>query len=50
MLAFLRHRCVVDHQHRIAAADEFVSLDEKFCFQRRRIPDASGNKMMQLIT
>jgi hypothetical protein len=24
-------------------------LDEKFCFQRRRIPDASGNKMMQLI-
>src|SRR5262245_54175528 len=49
VLAFLRHCSVVDHQHRIAAADELVSLDEKFCFQRGHIPDASSNKMMQLI-
>jgi hypothetical protein len=30
-------------------ADEFVSSDEKFRFQRGRIPDASSNKMTQLI-
>src|SRR6266536_1448984 len=44
-----RHAPAVDHQNRIAAADELVSVDEKFCFQRGRIPDASSNKMMQLI-
>src|ERR1700750_23206 len=49
MSAFLRHRSVVDHQHRIATADELVGLDEKFCSQRGAIPDASSNKMMQLI-
>jgi hypothetical protein len=38
-----------DHQHRIAAADELISLDEKFCLQRSLLPDASSNKMVQLI-
>ena len=49
VLAFLRHRRIVDHQHRIAAADELISLDEKFCLQRSLLPDASSNKMVQLI-
>src|SRR6267378_5564833 len=39
MLALLRQRSVVDHQHRIAAADEPVRLNEQFCLQRCRIPD-----------
>jgi len=47
--ALLRHRGVVDHQHRIAAGDQLVCLNEQFCLQWRRIPDASSNKMMQLI-
>ena len=49
MLALLRHRGVVDHQHGIAATDEPVRLDKQFCLQRRRIPDARRNKMVQLI-
>ena len=49
VLAFLRHCGVVDHQHRLTAADELIGLNEKFCFQRGCIPDASSNKMMQLI-
>jgi len=49
VLAFLRHRRIVDHQHRIAAADELISLDEKFRLQRSLLPDASSNKMVQLI-
>ena len=47
--ALLRHRRVVDDQDRIAAADQLVSLDEKFCLQRSLLPDASSNKMVQLI-
>ena len=49
MLALLRHRGVVDHQHGIAAADEPVRLNKQFCLQRRRIPDARSNEMVQLI-
>src|SRR5882757_9521469 len=30
-------------------ADELISLDEKFCLQRSLLPDASSNKMVQLI-
>ena len=47
VLTFLRYRRVVDHQHGIAAADELVSLDEKLCLQRSRIPDASSDEMVQ---
>ena len=49
VLALLRHCGVVDHQYRIAAADQPVRLNKKFRLQWRRIPDASCNKMMQLI-
>ena len=49
MLALLGHRGVVDHQHGIAAADEPIRLNKQFCLHRRRIPDASGNEMVQLI-
>src|SRR5271154_5589859 len=49
VLALLRHRGVVDHQHRIAAADQMVRLNQQFRLQWRRIPDTSSNKMMQLI-
>jgi hypothetical protein len=31
VLALLRHRGVVDNQHRIIAADEPVGLIEQFC-------------------
>src|SRR5262249_38239298 len=49
MLALLRHRRVVDHQHRIAATDEPVCLNEQLGLQWRCIPDANRNKMVQLI-
>ena len=49
MLALLRHRRVVDHQHRISAANELISLDEKLSLQRSRVPDTSRNKMVQPI-
>jgi hypothetical protein len=49
MLALLRQRSVVDHQHRIGAADEPVGLDQQFGFQRCRFPNAGSNKMVQLI-
>src|SRR4030095_6460228 len=47
MLALLRHRRVVDHQHRVTAANELIRLDEKLCLQRSRIPDASSDEVMQ---
>ena len=40
---------VVDHQHRISAANELISLDEKLSLQRSRVPDTSRNKMVQPI-
>src|SRR2546430_6185318 len=49
MLAFLGHRGVVDYQYRIAAADKPIRLNEQFSLQRRRIPDTTSNKMVQLI-
>src|SRR5690348_5720992 len=49
MLAFLRHRGVVDYQYRIGPADKPIRLDEQFSLQRRRIPDPTSNKMVQLI-
>jgi len=49
MLALLRHRRVVDHQHRISAANELISLDEKLSLQRSRVPHTSRNKMVQPI-
>jgi hypothetical protein len=47
VLALLRHGRVIDHQHGIAAADELVSLNEKLCLQRSRVPHASSDEMVQ---
>ena len=47
MLTLLRHGRVIDHQHRITAADELVSLDEKLCLQRSRVPHASSDEVVQ---
>ena len=49
MRAFLRYRGVVDHQHSITATDEPIRLNQQLCFHGRRIPDAGGNEVMQLI-
>src|SRR5450432_4610579 len=35
-------------RNRLLAARAEVRLDQQFCLQRRRIPDASSNKMVQL--
>jgi hypothetical protein len=45
----LGNRGVVDHQHCVTATHDPIRLNEQFCLQWRRIPDASRNKMMQLI-
>jgi hypothetical protein len=47
--AFLRYRGVVDYQYGIAAADELIRLDQKFCFQRLSIPDSGRDEVVQLI-
>src|SRR6478735_1134558 len=49
MRTLLGNRGVVDHQHGIAAADELVRLNKKFCLHRSRIPDPGGNEVVQLI-
>src|ERR1700729_218165 len=47
--ALLRHRRIVDYQHGVAATNEPIRLNEQLCLQWRRVPDASRNKMMQLV-
>ena len=42
----LRHRGVVDYQHRIAVADQPVRFNKQFRLQWRRVPDASSDKMV----
>ena len=49
MCALLRYRGIIDDQHGIAATDEPICLNEQLRLQWRSIPDASCNKMMQLI-
>ena len=44
VLALLRQRRVVDHQHRIIATNEAVGLGEQLGFERRRIPDPAATK------
>jgi len=39
----------VNNQHRISAADEPIGLVEQLRFQWRRVPNAVGNEMVQLI-
>ena len=47
--ALLRQRRIVDHQNRAVPADQPVGLGEQFRFQRRRIPNAGGDEVVQLI-
>ena len=49
-IALLRHRGVVDDQHRITAANEAIGLNQQFRLQWRRIPDAISDEMVQLPT
>jgi hypothetical protein len=48
-IALLRHRGVVDDQHRITAADETIGLNQQLRLQWRRIPDTISDEMMQLV-
>src|SRR6185369_6172534 len=49
MRAFLSYRGVINHQHRIVAADEPIGLDEQLSFQGSGIPDPCGDEVVQLI-
>ena len=49
LLALLRQRRVVDHQHRVGATDQPVRLHEQLGLQRCGIPQASSNEMVQLV-
>src|SRR5829696_7314431 len=49
MLALLRQRRVVDHEHRIRATDQSIRLHEKLALERRFVPNAGADKMMELI-
>src|SRR6516162_175884 len=47
--AFLSYCSVINHQHRIAAPDQPIVLDQQLSFQGRCIPDPGGDEVMQLI-
>jgi hypothetical protein len=49
MRPLLRQRGVVDDKDGIGSADQLVRLDSEFLFQRRFVPDAARNEMMQLV-
>ena len=49
MRPLLRQRRVVDDKDCIGAPDQLVRLDREFLFQRRFVPDAARNEMMQLV-
>src|SRR4051794_18069282 len=46
---FLGYRGVIDHQNGIAAANEPIHLNKQLGLYRCRIPDPSGNEVVQLI-
>src|SRR6476469_9820147 len=48
-IALLRHRRIIDDQHRIFAADQAIGLNEQFRLQWRRIPEAISDEMVQLV-
>jgi len=48
-IALLRHRRVVDDQHRILAADQAIGLNQQFRLQWRCVPNAISNEMVQLV-
>ena len=49
MRPLLRQRRVVDDKDCAGSADQLVRLDREFLFQRRFVPDAARNEMMQLV-
>src|ERR1700683_1478387 len=49
MRPLLRQRRVVDDKGCAGAPDQLVRLDRKFLFQKRFVPDAARNEMMQLV-
>ena len=49
MRAFLEHRCVVDHQHGVVAANQLIRLYKQFRLYRRHIPDPGRDKVVQLV-
>src|SRR6202011_1229851 len=48
-IPLLRHRRIVDDQHRILATDEPVGLNQQLRLQWRCIPDAISDEMVQLV-
>src|ERR1700722_17958933 len=49
MRSLLRQRGVVHDKDRIGSTDPFVRLDREFFLQRRFVPDAARNEMVQLV-
>ena len=49
VLALLRQGRVIDDEHRIRAANLPIGLDQQLGFERRFVPNASPDKMMELI-
>src|SRR5271168_4034419 len=46
---FFRQRRVVDDKDCAGASDQFIRLNSEFLLQRRFVPDAARNEMMQLV-
>src|SRR5829696_445616 len=49
MLDLLRQRRVVNDKHRIRTTDQSIRLHDKLALERRLVPNAGANKMMELI-
>src|SRR5882762_10483229 len=49
MRPLFRQGGVVYDKNRIGSPDQSVRLDSEFLFQRRFVPDAARNEMMQLV-
>src|ERR1700734_2343659 len=49
MRPLLRQRRVIDDKDCAGAPDQFIRLNSEFLLQRRFVPDAARNEMMQLV-
>src|SRR5829696_4648524 len=49
MLDLLRQRRVVNDKHRIRTTDQSIRLHDKLALERRLVPNAGANKVMELI-
>ena len=47
MLALFRQRRVTNDEHRIRATDQSIRLHDKLALERRFVPNAGANKMME---